>query len=551
MNIITEQEKIGRIEDGINTLLNLSDEQFEQVIEKLKPVKDQYGMYIDDIKFFYITDKCEKSSNPVIVGLEDKNQSRYYYGGKNIFLSELLKKLDLKKQEFSKESKEYSRIERLINSRNIQVYQDSLIEDYPDDKNVIKKLFEVLQNQNEYEKFLNYSKYEEEFKVNDKTKIGDYLNYIAKIFGNIKNEQFFRYYDIFTKFYISELNSIKEKVLNIYEKYNVERYYNKRYEFKYVNPIDEVIRRGNEPDWNVNPELKDVIFKNMPQELSIEEKAIYIYMKLCKELVYDEGYMYREKIGPNSYSSEFSKEKLESIKPGDKVTCFEVARLSAKMINFLDGDIEGVIVCQGYNKGHFLSGFYTDNISVNLELTNNDPINDITRARAGISLRGINANSDRQNILPGIIEKIHSLVIGGERLSTQEYMKVLKQLPLQKENPNILKTKLEAFIKTMKDSKIYGNEFTQLLIETKRNVFSDIEIANIGRKEGNAYKRTILIRKKKDKSEENNEKIYAIDTESLNLTECTQEEIIKQMKSGEFVYENSQYSFSEIDEEVQ
>ena len=550
MNIITEKEKLGRIEDGINTLLNLSDEQFEQVIERLKPIRKEHEKKFDDIRFFYTTDGCEKPSNPIVFGLEDKNQSRYYYGGKGIHFSELLKKLDLKKEEFSKDSKQYQRIERLKNNRNIQVYENSLIEEYPKDKDVIKKIFNVLQNQEIFEKFLNFEKFAEEFHVKDETNIGSYLRYIGKIFGDIKKEFFFTYYDIYTAFYIPELPKIKDRVLQISEKYNLERYYNRKYQFEFVMPYDEVIRKGDEPEWSINSELEEAVFGSMPNDLSLEEKAIYIYMKLCKELVYDEGYMYRDKIGPDSYSSEFSKEKQESIKPGSKVTCFEFSRICAKMINQLEGDIEAVLVLQGNNKGHMFTGFYTDNVSVNLELTNNDPMNDITRANAGMELRGISANSDRKKILSEIKSKISSLVIDEKRLSIDDYLKLLNEFPAQQsdinfEEQNILKVKLQSLLDTMKTRKITKNEFTQLLIEMKKSLFKDdeIQIANVGKKDGNSFKRMMLIRDKKSK-----EKIYKIHTEDLKLEECNFADIIDEMKSGEIVYEDTDHKIDGIDE---
>ena len=154
------------------------------------------------------------------------------------------------------------------------------------------------------------------------------------------------------------------------------------------------------------------------------------------------------------------------------------------MINTLEGDIEAVVVAQGINKGHFYSGFYTDNVSVKLELTNNNPISDITRAKAGISFKGICANSDRKKILPGIIEKVYPLILEKEEISVTDYIDILKNTHPQIENSNILNPKLEAFIETMNENNIYGNEFTQLLVETKRILFSydEVEIANVGRK---------------------------------------------------------------------
>jgi len=556
MNIIIEEEMHGRIEDGINVLLNLPDEQFNKIIEKLKPTEKYGSMHFEDIRFFYTTDGSERPSSPIIIGLEDENLSRHYFGGKNLPINELFEKIAEKKEEFSKDDEVYRRIERLINSRNISVYENSLIQEHPNDKEVLHKLFELLQNQDEFERFLNYDENQEEFDVKGKESIKDYLKYVGKIFGDVNKKQYFQYFDVYTKFYIPEIEIVKERVLKISEKFNIERYTNKKYEFRVFIPPEVGIRKEDEPEWNINPKLQDKVFGEMPSEFSLEEKAFYIYSKLCRELVYDEGYMYRDKINPNPYIPDFSKGQLEAIKPGSRVNCYDFSRVFAKMVNSLEGDIEAIVISQGQNRGHFLAGFYTDRISVRLEPINIysciDLTNDMMKAKAGVALRGIEIVSDRKGIIPEIIEKVYPLVTGKETLSIHDYMELLNQMPVQNEIPDELQAKLEAFVETMKESNICGNEFMEILTSMKKNKLfnNEIEIANIGRKEGNTYRRIMLIRKKKGRSEENNEKIFSIDTETLLLREATSKEIIKKMSLGEYVYEDNEHHFAEIDKGV-
>ncbi len=77
MNIITEKEINGRLFDGINTLLSLKSNDFSKVISSLQVTK---GKTNDKIRFFYSTDKCEAPNRPIVLGLEDYSNSRYYYG---------------------------------------------------------------------------------------------------------------------------------------------------------------------------------------------------------------------------------------------------------------------------------------------------------------------------------------------------------------------------------------------------------------------------------------------------------------------------------------
>ena len=95
----------------------------------------------------------------------------------------------------------------------------------------------------------------------------------------------------------------------------MDRELNPNYEFRNPAFYETIIRKGDEPDFNISPELQAKVMGEMPEDLSVEEQAIYIYCKLCKELTYDEGYMYKNELDRERYNSTFSKEYLESIKP--------------------------------------------------------------------------------------------------------------------------------------------------------------------------------------------------------------------------------------------
>ena len=41
----------------------------------------------------------------------------------------------------------------------------------------------------------------------------------------------------------------------------------------------DYIIHEKEPDWKMNEELKIALYSDMPQDLSCEEKAMYIYVK--------------------------------------------------------------------------------------------------------------------------------------------------------------------------------------------------------------------------------------------------------------------------------
>ncbi len=560
MNIITKQEIEGRLEDGIKTLLGLEESDFQKVIEQLKMDKNKMP---ETISFYYTTDKCELPDGETIIGLEDRKQSKGYYTSRtkpSMFqIFEALKDISEKSPQ---DSKENLRSQLILQTRNIEALKSMYVSENGENVELINVLFKVLQDDNYYGKFLKYEENKECFSVEGKeTRIQEYFKLLGEIFGNKdKNGNLSKGKTISLYFYIPQLEQIEKRVLDIYQKFNVDRYVDPKYEFKQVNSIkaEKVIRKGEEPEWNIHPEVYEAIYKDMPEDLSLEEKGFYIYTKLCSIFEYDEEYQYKNKGISATFKSDFSKEHLESLKPGSKITCFEFSRMFSKLVNEIDGDIEAVVISQGANRGHFLAGFYTDKISVRLEAINTnlngkeDPTNDIMKSKNGIKLRGIQTISDREGVINNALNKVYQCIYGKEPLSIKEFVLKLKGLP-QPEIPDDVEMKLQSFIEAMKQRGIVGNEFTQTLAGMHKAKFfgKNLEKAYVGKREERDGKkhiqRMILLRDKADKKEEENHKLYLIDTSSLNIEKPTAQMLIDKLNSGEFIYENDEHKLVGID----
>ena len=78
---------------------------------------------------------------------------------------------------------------------------------------------------------------------------------------------------------------------------------------------------------------------------------------LFKSLNYDEGYFYRRITKDEKYESAFSKEHLESLRVGSKITCYDFSRIYVKLVDELGEDITPVMILTGANEGHALAGF--------------------------------------------------------------------------------------------------------------------------------------------------------------------------------------------------
>ena len=564
MNIVTEKEKEGRLLDGLKTLLSLNEDDFNLVIEQLQPNSKS----LDVLKFYYTTDGYEGPIDSIVqTGLEreeDQNGqyiARGYFGKQQFSMNQILKTLESQLSDFEPNSSQYIRIKKLLNSRGLEAFKSIHLNEDRSNAFILDKIFEILSDQEQFEKFLDYENNINYFSADENNiPMEEYLKYMGSFFenkdkeGNLTDKN-----TISTNFYIPNLDECKERYSNLLDIINMEKYANRYYDFNVRKKLtDKVLRREDEPEWTVNPKLYEAIYSKMPQNLSLEEQAMYIYCSLCKEFSYDEGYMYRDKLGKLNYSSTFSKEYLEELVPGDKITCYDFARIFSKLVNEINGDIEAVIISEAANQGHFYSGFYTDKVSVELEPINingsQDPTNDLMRAKTGLNLRGIRPISDKEKILEEAIKKVYPQVLGKEPSTIQGFLCELKQTQ-QEEVPNDVKTKLESFIEVMKAKEIYGNEFVQTLEGVRRSSFfgTQLDCAYLGRLEEKnnekRYSRKLLLRQKLDK--ENAETLlYLVDSDTLDLSMYTNEEIINKLNSGELIYESENHKMQGIYKEV-
>lgn len=560
MNIVTEREIKGRLTDGINTLLSLKDEDFEKVIDILQIEKGN-ARNQDRIYLFYSTDKCEMPSEDITLGLENPNNSRGYFG-KVPSMQEIFGELSSRITTNAEKSDEFIRAKAILETRNLESLKKVYLNDNEDNIELINKLFEILENPYILEKFLNYENNSEYFSVGENgATIQDYFKLLGDVFGNIdKSGNLKGQESIADNFFIPNLDSIIQSVKEIYQRYNVDRYVDPRYEFRAVKFNEEVFRDGDEPEWDISSQLYDAIYKDMPEGLSVEEQALYIYTKLCSVLEYDEEYVYRDEGISSEFESDFSKERLESILPGSKITCFDFSRIFAKMVNEIEGDIEAVVISESANQGHFLTGFYTDKVSVRLEAINinlngrKDPTNDLMKAKNGIKLRGIKAQSDRENMIDSSMDRVYESIYGRQALSIKGFIQELKSLP-ETNVPDDVKLKLQSFIEVMRDRGILGNEFVQTLDGMCKTKFfgQDVEKVYLGKRmeyDGEKHIQRMILVRQKGTEEQVEPHFYLIDTSTLEMGEPTYKQLIEELNSGSMIYESEKHKIAGIDKEA-
>lgn len=568
MNIISSKEEINRMIDGIHTILSLPEEQYNLLIQKIIP----NDKTIESLHFYYLTDGCEMPDNPIQLGLEKTyNEAgnftgRGYYGGTNFSMYQILQECQSMLGNYPANSIESSRIGKIIHARNLSSFKTFYSSKNDVNPMLIDKIFEILSSDDMLSKFFDYSNNSETFAIDgQEISRSEYLKHLGQIFGNKDTDgNLSNTNRISSDFFIPDLEELKNRYSQIFDEINIDRYVNPIYTFSQgPNITDTVIRNGEEPYWEITPEIREALFADMPKDLSLEEQAMYIYCKMCSIFSYDEGYLYRDKLNKVNYESTFSKEHLEGLMPGDKITCYDFSRMYAKLINELDGDITAVMILEGGNEGHALAGFYTENVSATVEAINvasdKDSTNDLMKAKNGIKLKGVKTISDREGLIEQAIDKVYSQILGKKPQSIKEYIQELKSLPQKQDVPNDIVLKLQSLLEIMKSNHIFGNEFAQTLWGIgKTKYFGDTKLertylGELQREDDGSekYKRHILLRQPKQKEiEDSSREVYLIDTDTLDLLTCSEEDIIARLNSGELIYESEKHKLPGIDKEV-
>lgn len=372
MNIISKTEEKGRLEDGIQTMLSLSDEEFKKVLDELEATSEK----LLKIGFYYTTDEAECKENIEQIGYEHQYENgeyiaRGYFGVKKYTIQELYEKLSEKLDNLPEESKEYNRIEELLEKRNIKSFKEMYSKQKNVDINTLNKVQEVLEKQEKVEEFIKNEDIQ-----------------IKEVLGNLYKEREILEND----FYIPNLEKYQSNYKKIVEKVNMEKYINPKFTFEILEKQNEKVLKIEE--YNVDEKIIQQITEKMPEYLSLEEKIIYIYGNACKLLNYEE------------------KEILEFLK------------IVVKTIDTLNANIKTVIIKTTRN---YAIGLYTDKISIRLEPVKKESSNDLINAKSGIRLEGIIIISDKEKKIKEAIESVYIELFANTKNETEIFVKELKK----------------------------------------------------------------------------------------------------------------------------
>ncbi len=515
MQKVLYERKNRKIQDSIEYILNADKKEFNEILKVLRNPK---GV----LDFLY----KEEKDNP------DMTQEMFEIS----FFLRGLSKIDT--SQIGMEQK--NRIQILQTCRTKDILEKIIGKEYKLNKKEVAEIFSVLEGNESLSELTDRKKQENKHKVKLKS-IFSFLksrknkalpegeNSIEEYYFGIMERIIYGDYNL--QFFLQKHNSYAE-VFNLIK--------DRRMAEKDIKRNSVVIGKEDEPDWKINDELKKYVYKDMPEDLSSEEKAVWIYMKLCETLQYDDSRIFEDK------DNKININLLENVKPKSKVICFDFARLYAKFINSMqDDNIEAKVVG---GKEHFFVEVVSKDIIMSAEATGIIAnTNEFFKVKMGVPIEGIHASYDPKGIVQELIKKFTPIIYKDVH-TIKNYIDMLDTIRAEetekdtKTEESELYNKLTSLEKTMQENNVSGTEAIMGTRTFAKLGFFGDNIENVwikkkaqNREDGIKYKSCIVVGKG------DNDQFCILDSECMKVLQMNREDLLERFKNGEYSYKDTNH----------
>ena len=173
---------------------------------------------------------------------------------------------------------------------------------------------------------------------------------------------------------------------------------------------------------HINEDLRKEILEDLPEEVSNLEKAIYIYIKMCKVFSYDDEYYAVNQIGPLAAKHKNIEYINQLSKKNKKVVCYEFNAILTKFlfelgINF-KSHYDSSFREDDYGNSHVSVKFRSSKFLVRADGVTSILNGDMINAKLNQHLCGLkclNQNKKTQEEFASLVEKMYNLIISQEK----------------------------------------------------------------------------------------------------------------------------------------
>lgn len=520
MQIVLDQRKNSKILDSIEYILNTDKKEFNKMLSILNKPNG-----VLDFSYRY--------------ELEDPDVTQ------TLFVpSEFFKEIsEIDQSEINED--QIDRINKLQKCRTKDKLKKQISKEYKLDRDEVERVFEVLEGKVPFSELIEQKEIRNKEKA-QKRNVFSFLRFMKNRLLPEGKDSVEDYYTYIMEKIVRGKYSFNYFIPEQSEHYNrLSLIENRIKAEREIEGYSTVIGEKDEPDWKINDELKEYVYKDMPENLSSEEQAVWVYMKLCQTLHYDDRQVFE-----NNKDNKINVDLLESVKPNSRVICFDFSRIYAKFVNSIpDKDLEAKVIG---GKGHFLVELVSKNIVAKVEATSvRSTTNEFYKVKMGLPIEGIETLSDEKNIISDSITRFTPLVYNGDVKTMSEYMTMLDTIRAdENEDNDILLDKLNSLTKTMRERNISGMEAITGVIKFSSLGFlgEDIERAWIKEKvngDEEGYKSCLIVNKKGGENH-----FYILNSTNMTVEQLEKGELIERFKSGQYDYKDKNYTIKALKDKL-
>lgn len=251
----------------------------------------------------------------------------------------------------------------------------------------------------------------------------------------------------------------------------------------------------------IDDEFAKRIISSIPENLSQVEKALFVYIRLCKILSYDDEFLlYITKALSKKEMSSMNHAKIDNLtkinEDNNSIVCWEFVAIYGKILSMIGinsyvydteifGDTPVEVVDEKeyfeerYGKWH--PGFAVSVDGQLFSISINAMVGDLSLAKHNYELKEIKSlyeDEEKKKQLKEIINKVYGIVAEGKEIKPYDFKKEVDDYVETIDNlkPITIEEKLEIFFSKIKQSEFLGLEFINDVFLTGGNIFSKKEM---------------------------------------------------------------------------
>lgn len=292
--------------------------------------------------------------------------------------------------------------------------------------------------------------------------------------------KFVDYFDIFSNYLVPD--KITERCREIESSKRIDIQAMNEIEKTYAPNIDKV---------NIDYNLRKEILSGMPQDVTDLEKAAYIYIKMCKLLVYDDEFFASDMKGEVAKKHENINNLQRINLNNNKVVCYEFNAIYAKLIDELGIKFEmNVNPFKTFGGGHANLDFRDGKFLVEVDAVWAVLNGDLTHAKLNQALNGFvcqNVNEKTKEEFNEKVTRMYELVVQQEQVKVGDSSKVevekietFDDIMSKYRRISIFKKvdiseKFDIISEKLETSGLYKIDVFAYLLQLRKIIFSDLE----------------------------------------------------------------------------